>query len=55
MVINPNDPAQIQFIRRHRQTRSVIEQAFGILKEKFPCFKAYFLEVISHWRTFYKI
>jgi hypothetical protein len=37
IVINPNDPAQIQFIRRHRQTRSVIEQAFGILKEKFPC------------------
>jgi hypothetical protein len=21
----------------------------------FPCFKAYFLEVTSHWRTFYKI
>jgi hypothetical protein len=22
---------------------------------RFPCFKAYFLEVTSHWRTFYKI
>jgi hypothetical protein len=21
---------------------------------RFPCFKAYFLEVTSHWRTFYK-
>jgi hypothetical protein len=22
---------------------------------RFSCFKAYFLEVTSHWRTFYKI
>jgi hypothetical protein len=22
---------------------------------RFPCVKAYFLEVTSHWRTFYKI
>jgi hypothetical protein len=22
---------------------------------RFPCFKAYFLEVTSHWRIFYKI
>jgi hypothetical protein len=22
---------------------------------RFPCFTAYFLEVTSHWRTFYKI
>lgn len=37
LVRNPNDPAEIRFIRAHKQTRRVIEQAFGILKQKFPC------------------
>lgn len=37
LIRNPNDVAEQRFLRSHRQTRRVIEQAFGILKEKFPC------------------
>lgn len=39
IVRNPNDEAEQRFLRSHRQARRVIEQAFGIMKEKFPCLK----------------
>ncbi|KAJ8909428.1 hypothetical protein NQ315_016450 [Exocentrus adspersus] len=31
------NPAQTAFNRAHKRTRRIIENAFGILKEKFPC------------------
>ncbi|XP_050308057.1 putative nuclease HARBI1 [Anthonomus grandis grandis] len=34
---NPLNQAQQDFNRAHKRTRRVIENAFGILKEKFPC------------------
>lgn len=34
---NEGDPAQLRFLRAHKQTRRVIECAIGIAKEKFPC------------------
>lgn len=34
---NPVDEAHAEFNRRHKSTRRIIENALGILKEKFPC------------------
>ncbi|KAG5867265.1 hypothetical protein JTB14_029019 [Gonioctena quinquepunctata] len=34
---DPMNPAQTAFNRAHKQTRRIIENAFGVLKEKFPC------------------
>ena len=34
---NPNDATEQRFLRAHKTTRRVIENAIGILKEKFPC------------------
>lgn len=43
-LISPNIPAEIprraaveRFLRSHRSTRRLVENALGILKEKFPC------------------
>ncbi|CAI6355524.1 unnamed protein product [Macrosiphum euphorbiae] len=36
-IRNPNDAAELSFVRRHKKTRRIIENAFGILKGKFPC------------------
>ena len=36
---NPQGQEQAEFNRRHRSTRRLIENALGILKEKFPCLK----------------
>lgn len=37
LLRNPEDPAQLRFVRAHKKTRWIIESAIGILKEKFPC------------------
>lgn len=34
---NLDDPAVRRYNRAHKSTRSIVENAFGILKEKFPC------------------
>lgn len=34
---NPEDLSQRRFARAHKKTRRIIENAIGILKEKFPC------------------
>lgn len=39
VIRNENDRAQIRFLRAHRSTRRVIENAIGILKEKFTCLR----------------
>lgn len=36
---NFEDPAVLRFNRAHKSTRRLVENAFGILKEKFPCLK----------------
>lgn len=37
IVTDCNDEANVRFLRAHKGTRRVIENAIGILKEKFPC------------------
>jgi hypothetical protein len=37
IIRNLNNPAQNRFLVSHKRTRRIIEQSFGILKEKFPC------------------
>jgi hypothetical protein len=39
IIRNLNNPAQNRFLVSHKRTRRIIEQSFGILKEKFPCLK----------------
>lgn len=34
---NPNNEAEEVFNRHHKKTRRIIENSFGILKERFPC------------------
>ncbi|XP_050340600.1 putative nuclease HARBI1 [Bactrocera neohumeralis] len=34
---NPNNPAEEVFNRCHKKTRRIIENSFGIIKERFPC------------------
>lgn len=34
---DPMNPAQTAFNRAHKRTRRIIENALGVLKEKFPC------------------
>lgn len=34
---NPDNPAEEAFNRCHKKTRRIIENSFGILKERFPC------------------
>uniref|UniRef100_A0A8D9ACG4 Putative nuclease HARBI1 n=1 Tax=Cacopsylla melanoneura TaxID=428564 RepID=A0A8D9ACG4_9HEMI len=41
------EPAALAFNRAHRQTRRLIENAFGMLKEKFPCLNHIGLNPIS--------
>lgn len=37
IVKDCNDEANIRFLRAHKSTRRIIENAIGVLKEKFPC------------------
>uniref|UniRef100_A0A8D8Z7C7 Putative nuclease HARBI1 n=1 Tax=Cacopsylla melanoneura TaxID=428564 RepID=A0A8D8Z7C7_9HEMI len=37
VIRNPENPEEQAFLRAHRQTRRLIENCFGIMKEKFPC------------------
>ena len=34
---SPDEPAEIEFNRAHKSTRRLVECAYGILKERFPC------------------
>lgn len=34
---DPTNEAEVNFNRRHKSTRRIIENALGVLKEKFPC------------------
>ncbi|CAG7826614.1 unnamed protein product, partial [Allacma fusca] len=34
---NPTNDAERKFNRHHKQTRRLIECAYGIMKERFPC------------------
>jgi len=34
---NPEDASERRFNRAHKSTRRVIENSFGILRERFPC------------------
>lgn len=37
LAVHPNDPVEVRFNRAHKRTRRLIENAFGVLKERFPC------------------
>lgn len=47
IIQNPEDPSQRRFLRAHRQTRRLVENAIGILKEKFPCLNYLRLEPVK--------
>lgn len=47
IIRNPEDPSQRRFLRAHRQTRRLVENAIGILKEKFPCLNYLRLEPVK--------
>jgi hypothetical protein len=34
---DPEDPAEQAYNRSHKSTRRIVECAYGILKERFPC------------------
>ncbi|XP_055841252.1 putative nuclease HARBI1 [Episyrphus balteatus] len=34
---NPDNAVEQRFNRAHKRTRRIVENSFGILKEKFPC------------------
>lgn len=36
-ISNPLNQAEYDFNRAHKRTRRIIENAFGVLKERFPC------------------
>ena len=39
-LLNPNALTEVRYNRAHKSTRRIIENAFGVLKERFACLKS---------------